>query len=99
MGTAVRVTDSIAAIGLLPRVGVYRLSESGMTEGGVAIPVNLLDSRESAARSRDVVRLGSRSIQASQGDARPREIWHWFIMLATLVLAVEWFIFTARARI
>lgn len=101
---AVRVADGIASIGLLDRAGLYRLSQGGgVGSDGLApsipIPVNVLDAKESAARSLDVVRLGTRSIESSSGQARPREIWHWFILAAICMLMLEWILFAFRARI
>lgn len=100
----VRIADGIASIGLVERAGLYRLSQ-GPAQGSDAdlpslpIPVNVLDARESAARSLDVVRLGTRSIESTTGQSRPREIWHWFILAAACMLMLEWIVFAWRARI
>ncbi len=82
-------------LGVLDTVGLWRAGE-------VVIPVNLLDERESsleapgvlAAPGGDVARAGS-----GLGEGEPREAWPWFVMAAAVLLAVEWVVFAARARV
>jgi hypothetical protein len=80
-------------IGVLERAGVYRISGLG-TDAPGAIAVNLLDPDESLLRTAAAVRVAGESVGTSgaAGIAGPREIWHWLVIAALVLLAVEWLV-------
>lgn len=85
-------------IGPLPLVGVYTVG--GAAEQDRTLAVNLLDPRESAIATRQAVEVGGRATQATPlTDAAPREIWHWFVAGALLLLSIEWLLFAWRTRV
>jgi hypothetical protein len=74
--------------------------------GGELIAANLLDANESSLRSPEILRIGDgRSVAAGGGGGEggggnrtPREIWHWFVLAALGLLALEWLGFAIRSR-
>lgn len=82
-------------LGVLDLAGVYT-PESG--SGFPPIAVNLLDARESAVATSDVLRVGNRVLSTAGNASRPREIWWWVLVLAASLLAIEWLIFARSAR-
>ena len=82
-------------LGVLDRAGVWRL-------GDRAIPVNLLDARESSLEAPAALPTPGGVVGASVGGVgpgEPREVWAWFVMLAAALLAVEWVLFALGVRI
>jgi len=62
--------------------------------------VNLLDKDESAITPAGALTIGRAKIEAERGRIKQtRELWRWFVMLAIVVLAVEWWIYSRRAWI
>lgn len=84
-------------IGVLDRVGTY-LIPSG-ADSQISVPVALLDPRESALRTSDRLSIGAATVMASDAADLPREIWHWFVLAAAVLLALEWLVFAHRARV
>lgn len=93
-----RTGDSPAAplrLGVLELAGVWKA-------GTVPIPVNLVDDRESSLESSAVLMLpgGAEARTAGgRGAGEPREVWHWFVIAAAVLLGVEWLLFGLRARV
>jgi hypothetical protein len=75
--------------GVLARAGLYRLSGAAAAP---AVAVNLLDPVESLAASTPEIRVSGEAIAAAAAGAGPREIWHWAVIAALVVLAIEWLI-------
>ncbi|MBK7404224.1 MAG: VWA domain-containing protein [Phycisphaerales bacterium] len=91
----VQIVADAARLGVLDRVGVWRL-------GGRPVPVNLCDARESSLEAPRLLPIpGGGAGAGLPGDVsgEPREIWPWCIMAAGLLLVIEWVIFGLRVRI
>ncbi|HTE21062.1 MAG TPA: VWA domain-containing protein [Armatimonadota bacterium] len=59
--------------------------------------VNLLSRDESATRPQDKIEFGRRPVAADSGTTRTAsEIWRWLILLALVVLGVEWWVYHKR---
>ncbi len=84
-------------LGVLERAGVYRIEN----EPGGAVCVNLLDAHESLIASPATIQIGGREIEArGRGDAPvPREVWHWFVLGAAVLLVLEWGLYAWRMRV
>lgn len=61
--------------------------------------VNLLDSVESNIEPRDKIRIGSDRIDAGQERLQPRDLWKWILLLAVVLLMVEWYIYNRRVAV
>jgi Ca-activated chloride channel family protein len=79
---------SISA-GVLDRAGVYRLSG---VSGAPAMAVNLLDPTESLAATSPALRVAGETVTATAARAGPREVWHWAVLAALLLLGIEWLV-------
>lgn len=74
--------------------GVYRVSGNRLRQ---EFAVNLLSRDESATAPRDKIQFGRRPVLAGSGTTRTaREVWRWLLMLAVLVLGVEWWVYHRR---
>ncbi len=84
----------IVSLGRPERVGVYALHASPATATTTrAVPVNLTDPLESAIRVAPRVRVSGVEAQATTADTDlPRELWPWLVMLAGLLLTLEWWL-------
>ncbi|MFG0325656.1 MAG: VWA domain-containing protein [Phycisphaerales bacterium JB037] len=83
-------------IGRLEAAGVYRVS--GAREPAIAL--GLFSEIESAGAPRDAIEVGGRPVDARSGVAtRPTEVWHWFILAAAILLALEWIVYAFRMRV
>lgn len=90
--------DPRVNLGLLPLVGVY--SVAGAVEDDSVLPVNLFDPVESAIATAESVDIsGQRAEAGALSDAAPREIWHWFIIAALILLTLEWILYAWRMRV
>jgi Ca-activated chloride channel family protein len=111
-GTALRrgiaPSGGMLRLGPTDRAGVYALVPDDGTAGvGVIgndaphalLPFALLDPGESSLVTSDRISIGATPIQATSAAELPREIWHWFVLLAAALLTGEWFLFAARARV
>ena len=61
--------------------------------------VNLLDVNESNIEPRGSIRIGSERILAGEEKQKTREIWKWILLLAVVLLVVEWFIYQRRIAV
>lgn len=85
-------TPTSTRIGVLDRVGIWHV-------GDVAIPVNLLDARESSLEAPASLAIPGGTLAAAgsgAGSGEPREVWHWFVLAAAGLLIVEWLVFGLR---
>ncbi len=79
------------------KTGVYLVQRD---DGGVRnFSVNLLDANESNIEPRDEIRIGNERISAGQDRPQPRDLWKWILVLALVLLLVEWYIYTKRVAI
>lgn len=86
-------------IGVLERAGVYRVEGAAASDSVIA--VNLADPTESAlatAAAIDIAGAGGPATAQQATDAGPREIWHWFVLLALALASIEWLIYAWRMR-
>ncbi len=92
------------SLGVVDRVGIYRVSgaERAATGEQDAIAVNLASVPESMARTFDEVRLSIDAPITAQarvdGPPAGREIWHWFIAGAIVLLLIEWLLYAWLMR-
>ncbi len=89
---------STVSLGALELAGVYRASD-GAGEAQF-IPVSVLSDRESAAATRDQVRVAGETAQAGTiGEGAPLEIWKWFVLAGLAILTIEWLLYAWRMRV
>jgi len=70
-----------------------------LSTGPLTLAVNLCDSWESRIGVRGELDIpGTARRAGSDADSR-REIWHWFIALAMILLTIEWIVFARRMRV
>lgn len=90
------------------RAGVYDLvpaanappdQEAAEIAPGARLPFALMHAGESSLATSDRITIGATPIQATAPTDVPQEVWHWFVLSAAGLLAVEWFLFAARARV
>ncbi len=84
-----------AALGVLPRAGVYTTRSPRAQAKGVA--VNVLDDVESALRTRNDLRVGATAARVP-ALAGQRELWPWCVIAAGALLVLEWLLYAARMR-
>lgn len=87
-GQPVRVS-----LGIPERAGVYTDARDRPV-----LAVNTASSRESALATRDTINVAGRPVAAGSMGEGFREIWHWFVLMATGVLTVEWLLFARRMK-
>jgi hypothetical protein len=80
------------------RVGVYGYQAAGDNVTR-AFAVNLLDAGESNIEPRPEIRIGSESIVAGQDRSQPRELWKWILLVAVVLLVVEWGLYNRRISV
>jgi len=93
------VTTTPTAEGLTFRpsaVGVYRLTDAA---GERPIPVNLTHRNETAAPTAAELRIAGRTVASASDLAGPVELWRWLVLIAGVLLVLEWFVYLARARV
>ncbi len=92
-----RTNDSpgLISLGVIPRAGVYYANEISPP----AVAVNMFSSVESGLGRRDSLIVGGVDTPRLDATIGRREIWHWFIMAATALLVLEWFVYAARVRV
>lgn len=87
----------LTSLGVLPLAGVWTATVANQQ---YPIAVNLLDADESSLQTSDTLIIAGTTIHA---DTKPgtalREIWHWLIVAALVLLALEWFVFALRSRL
>jgi hypothetical protein len=88
------------------QLGIYRY-QIGMTtdtkeldslQRGFA--VNLLDPNESNIEPRETIRFGSgEPVKSGTEMSQPREIWKWILLIAVLLLMLEWLVYHRRISV
>lgn len=95
--TRVEPQDRAAvSLGLFERAGIVALE--GATAPAAAI--NLASVQESACWTADRLEVSGQAIRAgADGVSGPREIWHWFVLAAVVLMLVEWVLYGLSMRI
>jgi Ca-activated chloride channel homolog len=76
------------------RQGIYTVEAPGFKQ---EFAVNLLSRDESAIMPKDKIQFGRRPVLAGSGTVRTaREVWRWLLLLALLVLGLEWWVYHKR---
>jgi Ca-activated chloride channel homolog len=76
------------------RRGIYTVEGKGFKQ---EFAVNLLSRDESATMPQEKIQFGRRPILAGTGTTRTaREVWRWLVLLALVILAVEWWVYHRR---
>jgi hypothetical protein len=79
------------------RLGLYRIDRD---DGGKSsFAVNLLDASESMIEPRAEIHIGSERYTTGEERKQPVELWKWIILLALILLMVEWYIYNRRIYI
>lgn len=81
------------------QVGVYRVHAVPGEQLTRSFTVNLLDANESNIEPRSSIRIGNQQIAAGEEKTQPREIWKWILLLAVVLLSVEWYIYHRRIAV
>jgi hypothetical protein len=93
----ISVTGDQTTIDPLSRVGIYRVTAAGLD---FRFAVNLLDARESRSMPQDRLLLegqGGTVATSTPGPVRTeREYWRVLLLLALVLLCLEWWIFHRR---
>jgi hypothetical protein len=87
-------------VGPFERAGVYVLktTDGRPASPGVAV-INLASERESLLQPLLAQSAAPSGGGVSDGqNGGPREVWHWFILVALFPLTVEWFVYAWRMR-
>ncbi|MEL6498567.1 MAG: VWA domain-containing protein [Planctomycetota bacterium] len=84
----------LAAFETVSRVGEYSTST-----GEAVLGVNLLNGEESSIAVSESVAIGGRSMPTAREIAGRREIWSWLVLLAAVLLTIDWLLFTAKSRV
>jgi hypothetical protein len=91
--------EGAATVGPLALAGVYRCE--GAESGSERVAVNVVDAGESTVITRDSIVIGGREAAAGGkpgGEPPRKEVWHWFVVAAGVLLTIEWFVYAAKAR-
>ena len=84
----------LVTLGVFARAGVYRSPALNPP----AVAVNMLSPEESELAIRDSLVIGGTEAPRLEATVGQREIWHWFLTAASILLVAEWFLYAARVR-
>ncbi len=82
------------ALGTLPKAGVYTATTDGTT---TLIPVNLVNGAESAIPLTN--REGTTPPRRPAAINDDRSFWPWLVLIALVLLGVEWIVYARRTRV
>ncbi|MBI4559616.1 MAG: VWA domain-containing protein [Candidatus Hydrogenedentes bacterium] len=88
--------------GATERAGVYTVTRSAKEPGAAgesfAYAVNLADRNESSVTPASNLTLGRGEVQGQRGTIKQnRELWRWLVLIAVLILTLEWWVYSRRA--
>jgi hypothetical protein len=63
-----------------------------------ALAVNVANTTESTIASPQSLAIGTRRVETAAGLLPPREIWWWCVLLAGVLLLIEWLVYAWQAR-
>ena len=99
-GESVKLTKNQRAdftFGATDLLGVYQVARD---DGGQrSFAVNLLDANESHIEPKPEIHIGNERFSKDQERKQPLELWKWIILLALILLMVEWYIYNRRVYI
>ncbi len=89
------------SLGLVERIGVYRVSGGMAADGSAPEPVaiNLLDETESALGTQDSLVISGKETGEGAGTLGIRELWQWFVLAAGVLLMLEWLVYGWKMRV
>ena len=87
-------TTRLAAFEAVSRVGEYAASS-----GDPIVGVNVLNAEESSIAVSETVSIGGRPLASVRDAEGRREIWSWLVLAATVLLTIDWLVFTAKSRV
>lgn len=90
--------DAHISLGVVERAGIY-LSDAAPSQPQAAIAVNMADPFESSLRTRDRLPIAGQDVASSADAVGTREIWPWLVIAAAVLMAAEWFLHAAKARV
>ncbi len=80
--------------------GIYEVREKGASELDQLFAVNLLDRLESDLGVRDELNLGYEAVEGkTTSEPARKNYWTWLVLLALVILSIEWFIYNRRVFI
>ena len=92
--------DKTFAYAAADSVGIYEVSNDVDNQTDQLLAVNLLDTRESNLAVRDELNIGYEEIEGQIKSVPARqEYWTWVILVALLILVIEWYIYNQRVLI
>jgi len=74
----------------LDRAGLYDVFAGGEAQRPIA--VNLISELESSISRAESIAVSGEEIASTEGGEEPREVWHWFVIAAAIILMTEWLI-------
>lgn len=90
-------SPDVATIGQIERAGLYRVT--GAMPGSPWLAVNLCNETETLLKTEDRLPIAGQDAAARTAQEQaPREIWHWFVAFAFVMLTIEWFVQAWRMR-
>ncbi len=79
------------------RSGLYAIQAPVQDSVDIVLPVNLFDRNESNVVVRDKMTLGYKELAGEIASEPTRQqYWMWFLLLALVILVLEWYIFNKR---
>ncbi len=90
---------AMVSLGIPRLAGIYHCENAAPTSE--TIIANVLNPRESALASKSSLQIAGRASTSGTdrtGEEPKREVWHWFVLAAMLLLTVEWFIYAWRSK-
>lgn len=95
---SIGVGEERVSLGPFPAAGVYRIA--GVVPEDSIAAINLLNPVESRLEVRDSLDSAGGRIEATRAVSNTtREIWHWFVLAAAALLAVEWMLYALRMKV
>lgn len=80
--------------------GIYEVREKGADELDQLFAVNLLDRLESDLGVRDELNLGYEEVEGKvSSEPARKDFWSWLVLLALVIISIEWFIYNRRVFI
>lgn len=86
----VNASENLLTLRATEKVGVYEIMSGNLR---VQFAVNLLNADESEIEPKQTITLGAHTVASQVARTTWRDLWWLFVLLALLVIAVEWFIF------
>ncbi|MCZ7669588.1 MAG: hypothetical protein M5U34_21635 [Chloroflexi bacterium] len=96
------VTEEALIFPETDQVGLYHVSlrDSAGTQAAGGFAVNLFSPAESAIAPADALNIGQVAVETDdEGHVGQREWWPWLLLVALLILLVEWWVHFRGARV